>query len=108
MSEPESKPIRRPKRGSVIRDGIIIGLTQAIILVLILFGVTIVAGNQQQHTLTDIRNATRAQVCVLLLPVGPTGRSEGQTNSRCLVPNGIAPVDANGDGQIEFEGGGNA
>lgn len=86
-------------------DGAIIGVTQAIILIILLIVVTAAAGGGQQAVLTDIRNATRAQVCVLLLPVDDQGRDEALTNSRCLVPNGIEPVDANGNGTIEFEKG---
>lgn len=91
-------------RPSII-DGMIIGVTQAIILILLLVLVSAALGNSQEQLLSDIRNATRAQVCVLLLPVNDQGRDEAQTNSRCLVPNGIPPVDANGNGTIEYEKG---
>lgn len=83
--------------------GTIIGVTAATVIVLSFVMLSLIVGNQQQKALSDIRNAARAQVCVLLLPVTPVGRNEGQTNSRCLIPNGIAPVDANGDGQIQLE-----
>lgn len=100
MSESHAWDVRRPRP---LRDGIIIGTTQAVILLLLLFVLTLATGQQQQKTLSDIRNATRAQVCVLLLPVTEEGRNEGKTNSRCLIPNGIPPVDANGDGRVELE-----
>jgi hypothetical protein len=92
-----------PARWDRIINGIVIGSSAAVVLVLAVLMLSLVFGNQQQQALDDIRNSTRAEVCVLLLPVGDHGRSEAQTNSRCLIPNGIAPVDANGDGQIEFE-----
>ena len=96
---------RRGDPRTTLRDGVIIGTTQALILLLIIFGLTIFTGNQQQRSLNDIRSSARAQVCVLILPVGPEGRDEGAVNSLCLIPNGIQPVDANGDGMVETQAG---
>lgn len=87
-----------------IADGLITGATMALVLLLAIYGIVLLSGNQQQRALNDIKSAARAQVCVLLLPVNEHGRDEGQTNSRCLVPNGIPPVDANDNGRIEYEG----
>lgn len=87
-----------------IRAGIIIGVSQALVLILCVALITIFTGNQQQKALNDIRSATSAQVCVLLLPVDEHGRDEGQTNSLCLIPSGLQPIDANGNGRVELDG----
>jgi hypothetical protein len=91
---------------STFWNAVIIGLTQAVILVLLLVLASMLLGNQQQRTLVDIKAATRAQVCVLTLPVTSEGRDEGQTNAVCLIPNGIPPLDTNGDGAIDTDPGG--
>ena len=91
----------KPRRPWI--DGLIIGTTQAIILILLLVILALVIPSQQQQSLDDIRASNRAIACVLLLPVGDTGRSEWQANSKCLVPNGLDPIDIDGDGQIEIQ-----
>jgi hypothetical protein len=84
-----------------LKDGIVIGVTQAIILVLVVALIVMISGNQQQKALNDIRASNRAIACVLLLPVTVSGRSEIQANTKCLKPNGLAPIDADGNGTIE-------
>lgn len=73
-----------------IIDGLIIGACQAVVLVLILLAVTYALGNQQQESLNDIKAATRAEVCVLTLPVTDKGRDQEAVNA-CLLENGIEP-----------------
>lgn len=63
----------------------------------------LLVGNREQALLEEIRDGNRALVCVLILPVGEEGRDEGETNGSCLIPNGIAPVDANRDGHTEID-----
>lgn len=95
------KPLR-------FRDSAVIGFTMAVSLFALLILFSVFAGRNQTAILNSIDNASRAQVCVLILPSDPeTGRDEAQVNSQCLIPNGIEPVDADGDGQIETQGGGN-
>lgn len=95
---------QRPWR-YVLRDAALVGLVQAIVLVLVIYIAVALSGNRQVTLLNDIRSAIRANVCVLVLPVGEDGRSEAATNSRCLIPNGIQPIDANDDGVIDTERG---
>src|SRR5262245_51386334 len=84
-----------------IADGAIQGAAMGLVFVLLLVILAMMLGGQQQSTLTEIRNATRAEVCVLILPVSTQGRDEAAVNRRCLIPNGIAPVDADGNGRVE-------
>jgi hypothetical protein len=100
MNEAEPRLIRQHRIWSSIIQGVVTGIT----LVVLLLVLTLLSGNTQQKTLNDIKAATRAQACVLTLPVEASGRSEGAVNSRCLVPNGIPPVDTNGNGVVEYEG----
>lgn len=96
-------PRRRQARTLINRmaDYALQGAMFAIMFVLLLVMLTILTGNQQARLLEQIRDGNRAVVCVLLLPVDDRGRDEGDTNSICLVPNGIDPVDVNRDGITE-------
>lgn len=98
-----------PTRPRMVRDSVIIGVTQALTIVAIIAIFLIISGNQQQQALNDLRSSARAQVCELALKVHTTPegstRDEGATNSLCLIPNGIEPIDANGDGVVEVENG---
>jgi hypothetical protein len=93
--------IQKPRRPWV--DGIIIGSTQAIILLLLVVVLAYVIPSQQQQSLDDIRASNRAIACVLLLPVDAGGRSEWQANSKCLIPNGLDPIDIDGNGRIDIQ-----
>jgi hypothetical protein len=86
-------------------EGVVVGGTQAIVFVGLLLALTLllgnILGNTQQKLLTQIAQASRAQVCVAALPLTADGRSEAAVNARCMIPNGIAPLDTNNDGTIE-------
>lgn len=76
--------------GERVVDGLIIGAVQAVVLVVILIAATYALGNKQQESLNDIKAATRAEVCVLALPVSDKGRDDAAV-TRCLVNAGIEP-----------------
>lgn len=74
-----------------VKDGFIIGVTQAVVLLAMLYGLVLLTGNQEQRSLEEISNGTRATVCVLALPVdGDTGRDQSLVEA-CLRDNGLIP-----------------
>lgn len=87
MSEREPIHFRRS-----IWDGLIIGATMSLLIIAAIWVAVIFAGDPQ-----------RAIVCELALPVNDAGRSEATTNTRCLIPNKLDPIDSNGNGVIEVE-----
>jgi len=87
-----------------IRDSVIQGAVAGLTILVLAVGINVIAGNQQQDALNDIKASARAQVCVLVLPVTDQGRDEAETNSICLIPNGIAPGDWDNDGRVETIG----
>lgn len=100
---PTQMAYARPWR-YVLRDAVLIGTVNALVLILVVVIFTAISGNQQQHALEQIRDGVQAQVCVAVLPLGEAGRDEAMTNTRCLIPYGFEPTDADGDGRVEFEG----
>lgn len=87
-----------------IKDGLVIGVTQAVVLLGLLYALVFFTGNQQQKALDEIANGTRAQVCVLRLAQGPfeedpaspdyiepEDRRTLENANLCLVANGLTP-----------------
>lgn len=70
-------------------------LFQSIVTAVAFVGLIIAAAlllpNNEEKFLGDIRDAARAEVCVLSLPIGEMGRSETGVNL-CLTQNGLAPL----------------
>jgi hypothetical protein len=77
-----------------IWDGFIIGITMAVVLVAAVWLVVVLSGDPQ-----------RAIACELTLPITEQGRDEAVSNSRCLIPNGLDPIDSNLNGMVEVEPG---
>lgn len=95
-------------------DGAILGTTFSIIFISALLIVTILAGNREQETLNDIRDANEQFVagvlCGLAAPTEQEEQPDGTVETRrperfvnrvCLINLGFEPVDVDGDGEIE-------
>lgn len=73
----------------------------------ILAGLNLIYGEQtrrEREVAEALLASTRANICVLALPVTEEGRPETRVNSTCLVPNNQHPFDVDGDGWVEFAG----
>jgi hypothetical protein len=60
----------------------------ALITLGLLFALAAVFGDDDNRLLSDIRDASRAEICVLALPVSDDGRNEAAVK-RCLEENGL-------------------
>jgi hypothetical protein len=66
-------------------------LVYGLVILFLFIGANAIWGNQQQRTLEDINQGTRATVCVLALPVdSETGRDEADVRN-CLIVSGLIP-----------------
>jgi hypothetical protein len=76
----------RRRRGAWV-DGLIVGATQAVVLILLLVVLTFAFGNQQQVA----AQYQRAIACELSIPSDPhTGRDPGDV-AKCFIDAGLEP-----------------
>lgn len=78
--------IRRDWRGVLFQS-----LATAFAFILLLLVAASIFPNSEEVVLEDIREATRAQVCVLALPVDENGR-DPEAVDRCLTENNLPPL----------------
>ena len=84
------KTIKEDWRGVLFQS-----LVTALAFVLMLWGLATALGNREADVLEDVRDAARAQVCVLALPVTEHGRRIPAVNE-CLRANGLPPLGPRG------------
>lgn len=71
-------------KNTALKDGIVQGLTQGIILMVLLVGATFLFGNQQQVAV----NYAKAQACELAVPITSEGRDPGLV-AKCFTDVGL-------------------
>ena len=107
--------MRVPQR---VKDGLVQGAAQGLVLVAILYLAVAVVGNSEQEALNDIRDANQSFVagvlCGLSAPAQQeerpggevvTSRPEAFVNRVCLENLAFDAVDLDGNGTIETIGG---
>jgi len=89
MDEQETLDRKRYSFREAVLDGLVIGAVQAVVLVLILIGVTFALGNKQQKANEESVRYQSAIACELAVPSDPkTGRDPDKV-AQCFLVQGL-------------------